>query len=301
VTAPPASSPAAFPYTISGRVTSGGAPVGSVRVDVLGDRFASTTTAADGRYEIGVPNGTFGLFFDPPAPFIAEYHLDAASTFDAAPVRVSGASVTVNAELVRGATLSGTITCGGAGIANVIVLAAGAGPQFDSYRGQSDANGEYRIGVPTGRRYQIAAAPPRSSACAAAWWGTDAYYREAAEPVAVGGDTRKDVLLPPARRLTGTVVRADGTSAAGATVEAHGVGYFADADRVRFLTLVNKTGTDAAGRYELILPPTVVRVYAYAQGGAEEAWWDRKGSYAAATSIDMAAADRSVEIRLAAR
>ena len=292
-----ARTPAALPYTISGRVTSGGSPIGGVVVRLLGDRTATATTDAGGRYEIPVPDGTYGVHFDPPAPYVAEYHLDAGSTFDASPVRVTGASVTVNADLLRGAALSGTITCGSAGIPNVIVLAADAAPPYDSYRGRTGTSGEYRIGVPAGRRYLIAAEPPSSSGCALAWSGTRAYYAEAAEAVAVGGDTTKDVVLPPARRLTGTVTKVDGTPAAGATVEAHG----ADADRVRFRTLVSNTRTDAAGRYEMILPPTVVRLYAHDVAGTADAWWDGKASWAAAAPVDLTAGPLTIEIRLARR
>ena len=299
VTAPPASSPAAFPYTISGRVTSGGAPVGGVRVDVLGDLFANATTGDDGRYEIAVPNGTFGLYFDPPAPFIGEYHLDAASTSDASPVRVSGGSVTVNADLLRGATLAGTVLCGRTPTAKAAVALFDADPPHHSYVRRTDSNGTYRIGLPIGR-YQIVAIPPKTSSCALGWAGTDAHYREAATEIVLSGDLTMDVLLPAGRKLSGTVTKADGSVAAGAQVEAYGSDPDATYPELRERRQVNVTGTDASGRYEMVVPPTTVRLYAFVPGTGA-AWWEGQTSYVKATPVDLTAGARIIDIRLAAR
>lgn len=299
-TVPPSPSATAFPYSISGRVTSGGAPVADVRVQIAGDLRVSVTTGDDGRYQVSVPNGTFGVFFDPPAPFVAEWHQDATRSANAMPVRVSGASVVIDADLARGATLSGTVRCGGAGAPNAVVLAIDAVVGGASYRGTTDASGQYRLGVPTGGKYLIAAEPPTTSGCAGAWAGTEAYYAAAAEAVAVGGDTTRDIILPAGHRLAGRVTRADGSPAAGATVSVWAADPFAQPySPSRQLYQVNEVGTDADGRFEMVLPPMSLRFYVAM--GAQVTWWNGKASWSDATPVDMSTGDKTLDIRLATR
>lgn len=300
-TSPPAATVTptpAYPHTISGRVTSGGAAVAGVRVQIAGDLRVSVTTGDDGRYQASVPNGTFGIFFDPPAPLVAEWHLNAASSFEATPVRVSGATVVIDADLARGATLSGTVRCGGAGAPNAVVLAMIIGGP--SYRGTTDASGQYRLGVPTGEKYLIAAEPPTTSGCVLAFAGTNAYYAAAGEAVAVGGDTKRDIVLPAGRRLAGRVTRADGSPAVGATVSVWAADPFEQpVSPGRQLYQVNEVGTDADGRFDMLLPPMSLRFYV--ASGSELTWWNGKASWSTATPVDMSTGDKTLDIRLAAR
>ena len=106
---------------VTGRVTdvSTGAGVGGAQVTLYdayeGDSIASTTSGADGSYELrGVPAGTYDVTFDGAAAgnYLVQYYRGQTSSMAADPVTVAtGQTATgIDAAMRPGGTLSGVVT-----------------------------------------------------------------------------------------------------------------------------------------------------------------------------------------------
>ncbi|UGS38757.1 carboxypeptidase-like regulatory domain-containing protein [Capillimicrobium parvum] len=139
------------PATITGRVTDErtGDRIKNVVVQATGPTGATATTGADGRYALGglVP-GSYTLRFSPASGvnYIVEFYDDAADAAHATPITVgSGATRTADAQLARGAVLTGFVSDSDAnGIGGVsIEVAHGTDPPVGT--GVTNTYGSYRI------------------------------------------------------------------------------------------------------------------------------------------------------------
>jgi protocatechuate 3,4-dioxygenase beta subunit len=139
------------PATITGRVTDErtGDRIKNVVVQATGPSSVTATTGADGRYALGglVP-GSYTLRFSPPTGvnYIVEFYADAADEAHAAPITVgAGATRTADAQLARGAVLTGSVgDSSGHGIGGVgIEIAHGSDPPVGT--GVTNASGSFRI------------------------------------------------------------------------------------------------------------------------------------------------------------
>jgi Putative Ig domain len=146
--------------TISGAVSSGGQAVSGVCVSALandGFEINSTVSAADGSYSISnLPADTYDVYFDPTcagtqtSPYAAQFYRAQPDASDANDIVVSAGEddandSDINADLVAGATISGTVTAGGAAnAANICVSAMDANGDVDG-TAVTDVDGNYAI------------------------------------------------------------------------------------------------------------------------------------------------------------
>ncbi|MCW3062961.1 MAG: hypothetical protein JWN32_133 [Solirubrobacterales bacterium] len=208
--------------TISGTITeAGGTPVANVHVLVF---TAQDTLAADpqadssGHYSIGLGAGTYRVLFSPSwLTGLSQEYYDDQVTFDAAtPVTVtSGHDTTaVDAVLSPGASIAGTVTSGGAPVADAVVNLFRDGLLTLSATTGSD--GTYTIGGLTAGAYRLGFEPTGNA--------LGEYYAGAANLadatpislIAAEQRTGVDVVLPQGGEITGTVRNAAGAAIPGA-------------------------------------------------------------------------------------
>ncbi|MHB8234126.1 MAG: MSCRAMM family protein [Solirubrobacteraceae bacterium] len=197
------------------------APLKGVNVEVLkaaNEEFVElTTTDAAGEYHVeGLPAGSYKVDFSPPfgSEFIGQFY-KGASTFTAAtpvPVTEGVTSTGINAELVKGATISGAVRAEGVGFAGaeVIVLPVGNGePSFFGFA-TSKAGGTYSVaGVPPGE-YTVEFTAPFGANLVPQFWNARESSGQAT-PVPVSGETgveHIDANLPIGAQISGTVTDA---------------------------------------------------------------------------------------------
>ncbi len=144
--------------TISGRVndTDGNPVVGAdVNVDAVDDsRYAYTTTGADGRYSVYVPEGDYRVDFGSPG-HVREWWDDQLTARMANVVSVGPGGTTADAELATGAVVSGTINnSNGDPVPWACVYAYTVeGTDLDAINGGAcaDASGNYTFRLPIGQ------------------------------------------------------------------------------------------------------------------------------------------------------
>jgi hypothetical protein len=188
--------------TIQGIVTEAAganAPLEGVEVEVLNasseEFIESAQTDSAGEYHVeGLPAGTYKVDFTPAfgSEFVGQF-FEKVSTFAAAtPVTVSdGATTTgIDAQLVKGATVSGTVKAEGAALAGaeVIVFPIGLGePSFIGFA-TSKADGSYSVaGVPPGE-YAVEFEPGQGQNLVPQFWEAKESFAQAT-PVPVSGET----------------------------------------------------------------------------------------------------------------
>ncbi len=149
------------PGKITGRVTNAaGVPIEGVNVEVNDGEFEfiagdSAVTNANGEYTIeNLPEGVYRVSFSPPgSTYLLQYYNGQESFAHANPVLVSAGKTTaaINAVLVEGGKISGTVTDAytHVGLSKIEVSAATSNGEFGS--AATNANGEYTItGLHTG-------------------------------------------------------------------------------------------------------------------------------------------------------
>ncbi len=151
--------------TISGTVTSAGAghePISGITViaektsggtPAQEGYWETTETTANGSYELaGLPSGEYKIRFEPDSFFFAQNYLGQYYAGGPLKVKVGEAKSGVNAELLVGGEISGTVTDAVSHVA-VAEIGVGAYNQGAGIGGgtYTSANGEYTIaGLPTG-------------------------------------------------------------------------------------------------------------------------------------------------------
>jgi len=143
---------------ISGTVTNGSTGVGCVQVSVVsaanGSPIAWTRTNPDGTYNVGVTAGAYKVeFMGNYAGYISEWYDNQTDWTAANTVTVLADQTTggINAVLSQAGSISGQVTNGTSGIANVWVEVYDASTYGHLGSSQTDADGNYTIGgLPTG-------------------------------------------------------------------------------------------------------------------------------------------------------
>jgi len=154
-------------YTISGTVTEAGGTGGGAKVcasadDSAGHPVSSAKTAANGTYAIGnLPAGTYTVYFDPTcggtqaSTYAQQYYQAAPDVTTATGVAVTANATGIDADLVAGGTISGTVTAAGAlDEAGICVYAIGADGSVAG-RAFTRANGTYRVANLAAQTYNV--------------------------------------------------------------------------------------------------------------------------------------------------
>ncbi len=220
--------------TISGTVSTTSGPLAGVCASALssgGPTLGSTPSTSAGAYTItGVPGGTYTIEFYGCAAgvnVVAQYYTGTASgttlASSAAPLTVGSGPVTgIDATLVVGASIGGTVSASGGGaLAGVCVSASvSGGPVLEA---TTDATGSYTItGLATGTYTVMFRSCSSATAGYVAQYYGDAATAAAATPVVVSTSgqavTSIDATLVAGGTIAGTVEDATGTPVAGECV-----------------------------------------------------------------------------------
>jgi hypothetical protein len=206
-------------HVISGRVTgAGGGPLEDVRVYAYRGGGSSAElsryTDADGRYQLGpLDADRYRVFFEPPDDHVSVWYQQAPAHPDADVIDLTTDATDVDAQLRRGAVISGTVTgSGGSPVEDAWVYVYPVDGNDRLASGQTDAEGRYvtEPGLLAGA-YQIqVSAPP---GYLSEWYDDQASQAEATVvPVASGVDhVAVDAVLSgyAGGTITGTVTAAD--------------------------------------------------------------------------------------------
>jgi len=255
----PAATMAVTTTTVSGKVTdSAGTALSGITVQpgtISAGAFAavgsSTTTDVNGLYSVTVANGRYALRFSEGSQVhAAGFYSSAGFVVDASnatTILASGAPVTgINIRLPLSHALSGTVTgIGNAPVASVTVTAmTSAGVQ--TVMATTNASGVYTLHVASGS-YVLRFNPPGTT-YPVGYYSTGGLVTTlaAATVIGVGGSdvSGKDINLPAARTISGTVTNSGSAPVAGVTVSAG----------------LSSTTTSGSGTYSLSVPPGSYRV-----------------------------------------
>ena len=212
---------------ITGTVTAatGGADLGGICVDVqqtVGAGFGSATTRADGTYTVtGLKSGSYSVEFftgcGNSGNYLTQWYNGQATETSAVPVSVVNGvtSPGINAALITGGTISGTVTAAanGADLSGICVDASQInGTGFEN--ATTSANGSYSIsGLGTGQ-YSVQFSPNCGNGQnLLTQWYNDKTSALAADPVSVTAGTTTssiDAAMQIPGTITGTVTAANG-------------------------------------------------------------------------------------------
>ena len=224
---------------ITGTVTDASThtPVSEVQVTVLdsaGHDVGDSSTASDGRYSVGgLPAGTYRVQFTPAddQPYGQQYYSDKATFTGADGVSVTGGQTTsaINAQLVAGARITGTVTDASSSQpivgAEVDVFAADGAPITGT---ETDSGGRYTVGGLAPGSYELKFSSGGSSGNYAA------QYYNAKATLATGDGVST---------TAGHVVSANAALTVGGEIK----GTIIDAQSHQPLLGVNVTALDASG------------------------------------------------------
>jgi hypothetical protein len=241
--------------TISGPDAAGltGITVSVYNLD--GSRRGFTTTDGSGHYRLVVPPGTFLIAaYDDAARYVTSF-FPAGSTFPtAAPLAVNaGETTAADIRLLRGATVSGTITdrITGTAIAGARISIYAAGVLVTS--ATSDSLGHYRLLMAPGS-YRVVIHDPAAIFAPEFSNRAGSFETSTIYTLAAGDEKTIDAQLVRAGFLAGTIIDASTTGPLqGITVAA----FNADGTTRSF------TSTDSSGAYKLVVPPGNYRVGAW--------------------------------------
>jgi hypothetical protein len=244
--------------TITGTVTSAGAPLSSMTVDAYGSDGtikASGQTTSSGTYALTLPSGTYRLLaYDPNGVYATSFYDNASSFETSAPVTVATSTVTVNFSLVLAGHISGHITAAvsGALLPNMTVAAYNVDGTRRAFT-NTDAAGAYDLTLPQGT-FKLAAFDTTLAYAAAFYANQNSFTNATALIVAAGQRTTVDIPLDSAAKLSGRITaQENGAPLSGITVAS----YNTDG------TVRSFTTTDSAGDYVLAAPTGDFRIGAY--------------------------------------
>ena len=267
---------------LSGQVTGpGGEPLAGIQV--VADRQGAgtyyertTTTGADGRYDLG---GLAGVqhsvaFVDPGNAF--------ATRWSTTPVLTRGQMTTLDAQLAERATITGTVTKSDGTPFDAGCTVTAYGYYYgQTYQATVAADGTYVLGPVTPDYYQVRFDPaaPYEPEWWNDWhgdrWSASWVYMWSGDPV--GGI---DAQLERLATVSGTVTDAAGAPVAGAGVAAY-------QDEGEWVHVADAT-TDEAGHYSLLgLRAGSIKVHFRNAGALRGEWWDDKDTLAQADPIDV--------------
>ena len=216
--------------TISGTLTApAGVTLTATIVSAGGDGHTSPV-AADGTYQVvGLPAGSHKLWFSGDGNALPQYYNSATSWDAATSITVSeGEDVTgINATLVKGASISGTVTAGpGVDLQATRVLATPPGTTLWTEDTWVAADGSYRIvGLPAGQ-YDVEFRGFNNGGLEHQWYNNALNYRESTRiTLAEGQDvTGIDAALVKAASISGTVAAPPGVDLSNVKVSVYATG-----------------------------------------------------------------------------
>jgi hypothetical protein len=212
---------------ITGTVTAatGGADLGGICVDVqqtVGAGFGSATTRPDGTYTVtGLKSGSYSVEFftgcGNNGNYLTQWYNGQATETSAVPVSVVNGvtSPSINAALITGGTISGTVTAAanGADLSGICVDASQInGTGFEN--ATTSANGSYSISGLGSGQYSVQFSPNCGNGQnLLTQWYNDKTSALAADPVSVTAGTTTssiDAAMQIPGTITGTVTAANG-------------------------------------------------------------------------------------------
>lgn len=225
------------PATLSGVVQSSSgptpAPLAGATVVVhnyYGFTVAQTTTAADGTWSVGnLGGGVYRVEFQPPAGsgLLGQWWNNEPDSAHSDRVGVAaGATVgNINATLIPGATVSGTVADTGGSVAGatVAVFAVNASnqPAAEIAHTTTSAGGTYNIAGLQAGNYDVLFDPPAGSADVGQWYNNSPTAAGATDiSLATSATATANVQLTTGQRgsISGTVTDQSGNPVAGGTV-----------------------------------------------------------------------------------
>ncbi len=259
--------------------------------DDRGCWFYGATDNAGAYRVVGVPTGSYHVHFQPVSALTGEWYADAATESASASVSVTAGATTsgINAQLVFGGRVSGTVTAGGqpyTGYGTVEVrsldgseLVASAGLNGGSY---------VVTAVPAGS-YKLVFAGGSSPNYAAQIYPAAQQYSGGTTVTVTNGATTGGInfgLLHVGGSIEGTVMKADGTPVPYASVWLKAKPGYIDlmdgvecADVAGHYTFTNR----APGQYTVAFANS-----ACGMGVAPDQWFDRSATEAGATTLTVA-------------
>jgi len=222
-------------YVISGTVTDSAGPLMGVEVYIYrgaNDCYTSDVSADtdnDGTYRIGpLDPDVYRVYFESPDLHASEWYSDSPDYAGATVINLTGDISDINAELVIGSRITGTVTgSDGSPLADVRVYVYPAGTSHAVSSGSTDASGQYSttIGLAPSA-YQVYFAAPTGYV---SQWYQGKFMQATATVISVtAGVTTTDInaqlaasTLGPAGAITGTVSAADTSQPLDAVVYAY--------------------------------------------------------------------------------
>ncbi|HET7712665.1 MAG TPA: carboxypeptidase-like regulatory domain-containing protein [Thermoanaerobaculia bacterium] len=286
--------------TVTGTVkTSNGTPIERVIVAAYnvpsGTRRGFTTTDTSGRYRLVLPPGEYRVAaFDESLRYATTFFDDAGTFHSAAPVHVQPGETTgtLDFQLRLAALVSGTVRSPAGVRLSGIRISAYDAEGHVAATALSDLAGEYRLALREGA-YRVVFEDP-SGEYAAVFYGSAESFDVAPPLIVSSGQTVAgvDAVLPRAAHIAGRVIDA-GT---GAPLPLMTVTAF----NVPGGTTRTFTTTNAAGEYQLNVPPGVYRIGAYDPNGAYATRFYRDGTaFADAEPVSVSSGQRLSGLQIA--
>ncbi|WEO77971.1 carboxypeptidase regulatory-like domain-containing protein [Cryobacterium sp. SO2] len=276
--------------SVSGRLTSettGAAiPQGDVYLyDSNENNVGYTSVNENGEYTIkGLAAGSYTLQFNASGNFLREWYDDQPDQSTATTFTVgAGQAVTgKNAALAPGATISGTVTGGGAPLGDVSVSLSGPDFQYSNYA-TTDAQGRFSlIGLPAGS-YTLQFSPDLGN-WVSEWYNNQASSNTAEQVVVAAGEAVSGITadLAPGASIAGTVTGDTGKALASVQVSAQN----------RSGSISASATTDLTGAYSITGLPAGNYTLQFWDGntGYATQWWNNQPSSTTAEYFAVAAA-----------
>jgi hypothetical protein len=280
--------------TISGRVgTPAGKPLGNVCVEAYNlrrDYASGAITSRTGSYTVtGLPSATYTVEFAP-----CSSRVNRVAVLATAKVTAPKATKGVNATLVPGGSLSGTLTAApsGARVQQDCVEAVSSNPANPGGGAFTGANGTYTIGGLAPGSYQVFFGDPECllgpAGLAPQWYNDQPTQASAGSVTVTAGSTTPDIdaALQSDGEITGTVSGPSAAAPSGVCVTAVPVSGYALTDGV--LSVVAVT---SAGGYTLedLLPGQYKVEFSSGCGatGYATQWWQDASSATTATPVTV--------------
>jgi hypothetical protein len=288
--------------SISGTLTAaGGGPLGGVCIGLFsttGNGVSGAVTAPNGTYSFpGLLAGTYlvnfnqGQSFCTNTTYVPQWWDNQPTQATATPITVTMGKNTggIDAALVRGGSISGTVTAGGGGpLGNVCINVFQEGTNSFVTSGNSASNGSYTVGALAAGSYDVEFAPNGcgSGDWVSQWWNDQASENNAtAVTVTVGNDTGAvNAALQPGGSISGTVTAAQGGALLGnvcINVFQAGTNNFVTGDNTQSNGTYTISGL-APGGYDVEFAPN-----GCGSGDWISQWWNDQASENNATAVTV--------------
>jgi len=282
--------------TITGLVTnSGGSPLANICVhaqDNRGHAADSMSTGRSGIYSVGgLPTGSYLVSFSdcPATDYLGQYYSGASTSNSASPVVVTSGSNTpnINATLILGATITGTVTdTAGAPLNRMCVAVFNAKSATVVASGNTSSTGTYALDALPGGSYIVQFTDCNGGNHAPQWYNGKASGSTADLLTLTNGVTTSGInaKLATGAAITGTVTDGVGHPLAGACAAAQPVNGGSSG--------VVSTATGSSGAYAISSLATgsySVEFVDCSGGNHIPQWYNGQNSQAAANAVSVTA------------